>query len=44
MLLEEFYSWKLLGGAEFSALPARTIDAIFLLEKELAKEKGNAEQ
>lgn len=42
-LLEQFYGWKLLGGVALDALPARSADAFYLLERELAKERGHAE-
>jgi hypothetical protein len=39
-LLEEFHAWKLVGGASVYALPARLVEAIFVLENELRME-GN---
>ncbi|HUS05334.1 MAG TPA: hypothetical protein VMZ52_03510 [Bryobacteraceae bacterium] len=38
-LLEEFYAWKLCGPANYADLPARTVDALFVLEKEFIGEK-----
>jgi len=37
-LLEEFHAWKLLGAGDMYNLPARTVDAIFVLERELRLE------
>ncbi len=37
-LLEEFYAWKLLGVGSVYNLPARLVEAIFVLEKELRTE------
>jgi hypothetical protein len=34
-LLEEFHVWKLLGAGNVYDLPARLVEAIFVLEKEL---------
>jgi hypothetical protein len=34
-LLEEFHAWKLLGTHGFYELPARLVEAIFILENEL---------
>jgi hypothetical protein len=42
-LLEEFYAWKLFGNADPKLLPARTVDAFFVLEKELVEERANGE-
>ncbi len=42
-LLEQFYAWKLLGGVTIDSLPARSVDAFYLLEQELAKERSYAE-
>jgi hypothetical protein len=43
-LLDEYHTWQLLGGTDWKQLPARTVDAFFILENEMAKEKGYAEQ
>lgn len=42
-LLEHFYAWKLFGNEDPKLLPARTVDAFFVLEKELAEERANGE-
>jgi len=42
-LLEEFYAWKLFGNVDPKLLPARTVDAFFVLEKELVEERANGE-
>lgn len=34
-LLEEFHAWKLLGAGSAYELPARLVEAIFVLENEL---------
>jgi hypothetical protein len=34
-LLEEFHAWKLLGAGRVYDLPARLVEAIFVLENEL---------
>jgi hypothetical protein len=34
-LLEEFHAWKLLGAGDCYRLPARLVEAIFVLENEL---------
>ena len=34
-LLEEFHAWKLLGASNVYDLPARLVEAIFVLENEL---------
>ena len=34
-LLEEFHAWKLVGGGSVYDLPARLVEAIFVLENEL---------
>jgi len=40
-LLEEFHAWKLLGGGAYSDLPARLVEAIFILENELRAESND---
>jgi hypothetical protein len=40
-LLEEFYAWKLMGAGSFHELPARLVEAIFVLEKELRTEPSD---
>ena len=42
-LLEQFYAWKLFGNTDPNTLPARTVDAFFVLEKELMEERANGE-
>jgi len=41
-LLEEFHVWKLFGASDAYRLPARLVDAIFIIENELRSEKSNA--
>ena len=41
-LLEEFYAWKLFGQMSYLNLPARTVDAFFVLEKEFILERRDA--
>jgi hypothetical protein len=39
--LEEFWAWKLIGGASYTDLPARLADAFCVLESEhLKKQSG----
>jgi len=40
-LLEEFHAWKLLGVGGFYDLPARLVEALFILEKELRAESDD---
>ena len=40
-LLEEFHAWKLLGAGSMYDLPARLVEAIFVLENELRAEKAD---
>lgn len=40
-LLEEFHVWKLIGSSDMHKLPARMVDAIFILENELRAENRN---
>jgi hypothetical protein len=40
-LLEEFHAWKLLGAASVYELPARLVEAIFVLENELRAENND---
>lgn len=42
-MLEQFYAWKLFGNKDPQLLPARTVDAFFVLEKELVEERANGE-
>jgi hypothetical protein len=41
-LLEEFHAWKLIGASDMYGLPARVVEAIFVLENELRLEKDDA--
>jgi hypothetical protein len=43
-LLEEFHVWKLLGAASFYDLPARLVQAIFILENELRAESNDGQK
>ena len=43
-LLEEFHAWKLLGAKSFYDLPARLVEAIFVLEKELSAERSDGQK
>lgn len=43
-LLEEFRAWKLIGAVSFDDLPARLVQAIFVLENELRAESNNGEK
>jgi hypothetical protein len=43
-LLEEYHAWKLLGTSEFYTLPARLVEAIFVLENELRSEQNDGEK
>ncbi len=42
-MLEEFHAWKLFGSMDFRGLPARTVEAICILENELRSERDDAE-
>jgi hypothetical protein len=43
-LLDEYHAWKLLGGRDFYELPARLVEAIFILEKEWRSEQNNGQK
>jgi hypothetical protein len=43
-LLEEYYVWKVVGRADCYDLPARLVDAIFVLENELRMERDHAQE
>lgn len=43
-LLEEFHAWKLLGAGNVFDLPARLVEAIFVLENELRMESSDAQK
>lgn len=42
-LMEEFHAWKLCGAGSVYDLPARLVEAIFLLERELRAEGNNGQ-
>jgi hypothetical protein len=42
-LLEEFHALKLLGAGNVYELPARLVEAIFVLENELRAENNNGQ-
>ena len=42
-LLEEFHVWKLFGASDVYQLPARLVEAIFMLENELRSESNDAQ-
>jgi hypothetical protein len=42
--LEEFYTWKQFGMRDAYGMPAKTVDAFFVLEKELVEETNNAQK
>lgn len=43
-LLEEFHAWKLFGAGSFYDLPARLVEAIFVLENELRAESNDGQK
>ncbi|MGP0076022.1 MAG: hypothetical protein ACLPWF_29235 [Bryobacteraceae bacterium] len=43
-LLEEFHAWKLLGAGGYYDLPARLVEAIFILENELRAETEDGQK
>jgi hypothetical protein len=43
-LLEEFHAWKLVGGRGVYDLPARLVEAIFILENELRTESNDGQK
>jgi len=43
-LLEEFHAWKLFGTLDYYRLPARLVEAIFVLENELRSERGDGDK
>jgi hypothetical protein len=43
-LLEEFHAWKLFGTGSVYDLPARLVEAIFVLEKELRAESNDGQK
>lgn len=42
-LVEEFHAWKLFGSTDWRALPARLVEAFFVLENELRSERDDAQ-
>jgi hypothetical protein len=42
-LIEEFHAWKLFGASDWHQLPARLVEAIFVLENELRSERNDAQ-
>ena len=42
--LEEFHVWKLLGVGSVCDLPARLVEAIFVLENELRAESNDGQK
>lgn len=42
-LLEEYHAWKLFGTTDWRKLPARLVEAIFVLENELRSESVDAQ-
>jgi hypothetical protein len=42
--IEEFFTWKLFGGLDHYTLPAKTVDAFFVLEREWLKEQRNGHE
>ena len=43
-LIEEFHAWKLFGAGNFYDLPARVVEAFFVLENELRQEISGANE
>ena len=43
-LLEEFHAWKLCGAGSVYELPARLVEAIFVLENELRAENNDGQK
>jgi hypothetical protein len=43
-LLEEFHAWKLLGAGSVYDLPARLVEAIFVLENKLRAENNDGQK
>lgn len=35
--LEEYFAWRLLGTADYRALPAKTVEAFVLIDRALAE-------
>jgi hypothetical protein len=43
-LLDEFHAWKLIGAGNVYELPARSVEAFFVLENELRAEKHDGQK
>lgn len=43
-LLEEYHVWKLFGRTDYEGLPARSVEAMFILESELRMEQSDGEE
>jgi hypothetical protein len=43
-LIEEFHAWKLMGAGNVYHLPARLVEAIFILENELRAESNDGQK
>lgn len=43
-MLDEFHAWKLFGVLDHNVLPAKLVDALFILEGELKTEMRNAQE
>jgi hypothetical protein len=42
-LIEEYGAWKAFGHGDYRHLPARLVDAVCVLEKEMAGERNHVE-
>jgi len=42
--IEQYVAWKTVGGADWTRLPARTVEAFCVLDRETAKETRNGER
>ena len=43
-MLDEFQTWKVFGVKDHNLLPAKLVDALFILESELKTEMRNAQE
>jgi hypothetical protein len=43
-MLEEFHAWKLFGAMDVYGLPARTVEAICVLENEMRSERDDGDK
>jgi hypothetical protein len=41
--MEEFQAWKLFGCRDVAQMPAKTVEAFSVLERELVEEKANGQ-